>query len=231
MKDEFFLENIRKSKQDGNLHHAFFVCASSQEHLNVFAKNLINEILSYKNSDLNIIEITNQGNNISKESIQKMIKKFSNTTIEEDAKKIYVIKNVEDLSLSAANSLLKFLEEPAKNTYAILLSKNGGNVLDTLVSRCMNINLTNAASENNNNKLIDAFKNSNKNEILLYSMEAKNLDKNIITEQLEAFYDQVVKINFIDRAGDYLDDLDIIKKMPKNISLVDAMLIKIYEVM
>ncbi|KAF5271431.1 hypothetical protein FQR65_LT17609 [Abscondita terminalis] len=44
--------------------------------------------------------------------------------MEEFQKKIYVIANAENLNEAAANSLLKFLEEPTNNTYAILLSND-----------------------------------------------------------------------------------------------------------
>ena len=51
-------------------------------------------------------------------------------------KRIYVIKEAEKLNTSAANTLLKFLEEPADDIIAILLTNNRYKLLDTILSRC-----------------------------------------------------------------------------------------------
>ncbi len=55
-------------------------------------------------------------------------------------KKIYVIESVEDLSLEAANSLLKILEAPPRYLIFILLARST-NILPTILSRCQVIRL------------------------------------------------------------------------------------------
>lgn len=91
---------------------------------------------------------------IKKETVQEIIQAFSYSALEKTGIKVYVINGADLLTLEAANSLLKFLEEPSKNTYAFLLTTNKTKVIDTIKSRCLNVIL-----ENTINKLeIDDFK-------------------------------------------------------------------------
>ncbi|MFO0664321.1 MAG: DNA polymerase III subunit [Polyangiaceae bacterium] len=53
--------------------------------------------------------------------------------------KVFIVRAAEELSLSAANALLKTLEEPGKNTYFILLSSSPDALLPTVRSRTMRI--------------------------------------------------------------------------------------------
>ncbi|WP_338990557.1 DNA polymerase III subunit delta' [Spiroplasma endosymbiont of Seladonia tumulorum] len=92
---------------------------------------------------------------IKKEAIQEIIQTFNYSALEQTGIKVYVINGIDLLTLEAANSLLKFLEEPSKNTYAFLLTTNKTNVIDTIKSRCLNIIL-----ENTTDLLeVDDFKN------------------------------------------------------------------------
>lgn len=50
--------------------------------------------------------------------------------------KVFIIRNVETMTMEAANSLLKTLEEPAANTLLILTTSNLEDNLDTIRSRC-----------------------------------------------------------------------------------------------
>ena len=54
----------------------------------------------------------------------------------ESDKKVYIIHQAEDMTLSAANSLLKTLEEPPSYAIIILLTNNLNKLLSTTVSRC-----------------------------------------------------------------------------------------------
>jgi DNA polymerase-3 subunit delta' len=73
---------------------------------------------------------------IKKEDVQEIVADFTKTPLEEKGILIYIIHLVENMTVEAVNSLLKFLEEPGKNTYAILTSENEARVLPTIVSRC-----------------------------------------------------------------------------------------------
>ncbi|WP_425380026.1 DNA polymerase III subunit delta' [Spiroplasma endosymbiont of Stenodema calcarata] len=84
---------------------------------------------------------------IKKEIIQEIIQVFNYSALEQTGIKVYVINGIDLLTLEAANSLLKFLEEPNKNTYAFLLTTNKTKVIDTIKSRCLNVILENTTSE------------------------------------------------------------------------------------
>ncbi len=64
----------------------------------------------------------------------------------ESSKKIYVIEGAEDLSLEAANSLLRILEEPPHYLIFLLLAR-GLNLLPTILSRCQIIKLMGQSRE------------------------------------------------------------------------------------
>lgn len=73
-------------------------------------------------------------NSIRKPQILELQKEFSKTRVE-PGPKIYIIRNIETINASAANSLLKFLEDPYPDTYAILTSGNINKILPTIISR------------------------------------------------------------------------------------------------
>lgn len=50
--------------------------------------------------------------------------------------KIFILKDIEHLSLDAANALLKTLEEPSADTLLLLTTSQAENVLETIKSRC-----------------------------------------------------------------------------------------------
>lgn len=68
--------------------------------------------------------------------------------------KIVIIKNVEDLHLSAANALLKTLEEPTKRTVIILTANKIKNIPKTILSRVQKINFLPVAKKEIYNYLI-----------------------------------------------------------------------------
>lgn len=87
-------------------------------------------------------------NNIKKEEVSRIIETFSKTAIERKGKVIYIIHLIETLKPVVINGLLKFLEEPGKNTYAFLTTQNEARVLPTIISRCQRLVLR-LSSRNN----------------------------------------------------------------------------------
>lgn len=73
---------------------------------------------------------------ISKENILEIQNRFLHMGLEKGNHKIYVIEQIENAHNNAINSLLKFLEEPPHNTYAILTTRNESKVPETISSRC-----------------------------------------------------------------------------------------------
>lgn len=82
---------------------------------------------------------------IKKEQTDNLQNEFSKKAICSNYK-VYTINDVENLNKSAANSILKFLEEPEEGIIAILVTNNINKVLDTIISRCQVINLNNYIS-------------------------------------------------------------------------------------
>jgi DNA polymerase III subunit delta' len=75
------------------------------------------------------------GLSIKKQQIQDLQQEFSKKGVE-SSRKVYMISDADKMSVSAANSLLKFLEEPNSQTTAFLLSEQPQQLLPTILSRC-----------------------------------------------------------------------------------------------
>lgn len=89
----------------------------------------------------NLIVIEPEGLQVKKEQIMTLQEEFSKTALM-DGPRIYCIRHVDRLTKSAANSLLKFMEEPQnENVHGFLLTENVDDVLPTIVSRSQIINL------------------------------------------------------------------------------------------
>lgn len=76
---------------------------------------------------------------IKKEEVDNIQRRFSLTASSDTGRKVYVITHAENSSLSAMNSLLKFLEEPADNVFAVLTADNIERILPTIRSRCITV--------------------------------------------------------------------------------------------
>ena len=85
------------------------------------------------------------------DDIRRIEEKFSQTSINQLGIKIYIINLIENLRPNEANALLKFLEEPLDNTYAILTTENEYSILPTILSRTEIVRFSSV----NKNDLID----------------------------------------------------------------------------
>ena len=83
---------------------------------------------------VNVFHIVADGKTIKKEQIAFLQTEFSKVAAEDGAK-VYIIEDADKMSLSAANSLLKSLEEPSAATYVLLLTQNKEKLLPTIRSR------------------------------------------------------------------------------------------------
>ncbi len=54
-------------------------------------------------------------------------------------KKVYIVDNADKMGASAANALLKSIEEPPESTVFVLLAPSVGAILPTIVSRCQTV--------------------------------------------------------------------------------------------
>lgn len=78
------------------------------------------------------------GNAIKIDQIRDLQKELAYRGVETN-RKVYIIEQVESLTNQAANSLLKFLEEPHPGTLAILLCEQQHKLLPTILSRLQQI--------------------------------------------------------------------------------------------
>lgn len=81
-----------------------------------------------------VIFVEPDGLSIKKEQIQSIQKESSFSGFESE-KKVFIINQADKMSASAANSLLKFIEEPNKSTVFILITEEVNRMLDTIISR------------------------------------------------------------------------------------------------
>lgn len=80
------------------------------------------------------------GRSIKIEQIENLQKEFTYSGLESN-QKVYIIIGSDTLTLNAANRILKFLEEPSKQTTAIMLTENSQSIIPTIRSRCQIIDL------------------------------------------------------------------------------------------
>ncbi|WP_340640083.1 DNA polymerase III subunit delta' [Bacillus atrophaeus] len=93
-------------------------------------------IESGNHPDLHVVHP--DGLSIKKAQIQALQEEFSKTGLESH-KKLYIISHADKMTANAANSLLKFLEEPNKDTMAVLMTEQPQKLIDTIISRCQTL--------------------------------------------------------------------------------------------
>jgi DNA polymerase-3 subunit delta' len=72
---------------------------------------------------------------ISVDQIRRLVLERASFPPHEGRARVFVMRRAHELSLAAANALLKTLEEPLGNTYFILLTDRGNELLTTILSR------------------------------------------------------------------------------------------------
>jgi DNA polymerase III subunit delta' len=94
--------------------------------------------------DVHMIEP--DGLSIKKQQVEHLQKEFTYRGVE-SGKKVYLVSEADKMTASAANSLLKFLEEPSAPTLAILMTERAGNVLPTIQSRSQQLSFSPLSKE------------------------------------------------------------------------------------
>ena len=186
-----------KNALNGNLSHAYLFDLNNNVYAEKMVLAFIKSILCKEHIDKEeynncykckrideenyseLKKIYPDGQYIKKEQLDELQKNFSTKALESNYR-IYIIYDADKLNTSAANSLLKFLEEPEEGILAILLTNNVNKVLKTISSRCQILN----------------FRQNNVNEFITMN----NIDKEITLHKL-AF--TVFKISDINLVEDY----------------------------
>jgi DNA polymerase III subunit delta' len=102
--------------------------------------------------DIHIVEP--DGLSIKKQQIQLLQEEFSKTGVESN-QKLYMIIHADRMTVNAANSLLKFLEEPHQQTFAILITEQIQKMLPTILSRCQSLSFRPLSNDDLIHKLVE----------------------------------------------------------------------------
>lgn len=161
-----YLENYQKvayrvfsnAIQKNQFSHAYLLSGTSGIPLMSIAKHLAKSLICQNPSPLacckclpciriedenyaDLIILDGKEKTIKKGDIEEITSNYSRTAIEANGKMIYILNLVENMTAEAVNSILKFLEEPGNDIYAILTTENEAKVLPTIVSRTQVIRL------------------------------------------------------------------------------------------
>ena len=240
--------------------HAYLLNVNSLEISFLYAKDLAKSIILqeidkesfeyediiYKidNDEFDDLYVVNPDTiGINNEEINKLLSYMETKSLRENGRRVYIIYGFERLSTLISNKILKFLEEPQENIYAILLTENFEKILPTIVSRCQILNLTFPEKEDNIEKInimkefltnivdkkkkmiayeYDYFSNSFTNRIEFY--EYFELLEKIISNTLSSQYnhlnDNYVCTNLLDYSSktliNMLDTTNRLKCLIKN---------------
>ena len=78
---------------------------------------------------------------IKKDEVSSIETQFEKTAFETKGIMVYILHLVENMTVQAINSILKFLEEPGNQIYAFLTTNNESGILPTIISRCQTLRL------------------------------------------------------------------------------------------
>ncbi|PLR65726.1 DNA polymerase III subunit delta' [Bacillus sp. UMB0893] len=113
-----------------------FFCENPEDYTPCETCRNCKRIHSGNHPDVHLVEP--DGLSIKKWQIQDLQGEFTKTGVE-SSKKLYIISHADKMTANAANSLLKFLEEPNANTMAILMTEQVHQILNTIISRCQTL--------------------------------------------------------------------------------------------
>lgn len=192
MQDKF-IKNVNNAKMSNKLSHAFLIESSSNQNLDFAISYLLAAIFSegdkpdseyfslMQRQTPDIIIYDLDEGKLSKEDALKIQERFNMKALEISNKQVYIIKNIDKATPIVLNSLLKFLEEPSDNIYAIFTTKNKEKVLETIISRTNVYTLKNNDIQTIRNILSESF---NENDVYLISLISD--DEILIQEYLNS---------------------------------------------
>ena len=157
-KQPIIYQTFTNSLKNNTLSHAYLLVGNPGTPLMETAKFLAKTILCDDPSPLacsncitclriesdnypDVMTLDGSKGTIKKEDVLNVEQRFEKTAFETKGIMIYIIHLVENMTVEAVNSMLKFIEEPEAEVYAFLTTNNINNVLPTIVSRCQTLNL------------------------------------------------------------------------------------------
>lgn len=151
--NEQILHHFKQSVLKKRVSHLYLLLGPKGTGKEILAKKMAHMLISKtedehifylidKEEHSNFFHIKKDGLSVKKQQILDLQEEFSKTSLQDGAR-VYVISDIETMSISAANSLLKFMEEPQNSqTYGFLLAKDSDQVLPTIISRSQVIKLS-----------------------------------------------------------------------------------------
>lgn len=106
------------------------------------------------NNHPDVMQVKPDGQSIKVDQIRYLKSEFSKSGIE-SARKVFIIEDAHKMTTGAANSLLKFLEEPEGKVTAFLLTTAKNRLLPTILSRCQNIQFQSSSRSKRQQTLIE----------------------------------------------------------------------------
>jgi len=104
-------------------------------------ENCITCLRVESNNYPDLITFDGSSETIKKKNISEIESRFEKKAFEKKGIMIYILHLVENTTVEAINSILKFLEEPEAQVYAFLTTNNENAILPTIVSRCQLLHL------------------------------------------------------------------------------------------
>ena len=159
-----WLKEIYKNIDFDKLPHGIIISGSKGLGKRLLANEIATKILSKKldSNELALIKSNNHPDffKLDKEKIllhhityrkdkwddekgQRNVNDFLSVTPSISNNKVALILNAQTMNAECQNALLKSLEEPAKNTFIIIVTDRNKSLLDTIYSRCQIINVPN----------------------------------------------------------------------------------------
>ena len=149
------IENVSERITQDNLHHGILFVSEPGSGIEVLCKTVAKRLLCTSDEVLpcgsckacllydaqshpDYHPVTTEKTQIGVDAVRKAIEQV-NQTAQLSSNKVVMIENIETMSESASNALLKTLEEPTNNTYLVLTTNAPQYIMATIKSRCEKI--------------------------------------------------------------------------------------------
>ena len=149
---------IEKNYENNSFSHAYIVEVKNYNNLELFLNYFVSKLLDEDNIDINnngdIYIIKPDNGTIKKNQIDELQKNFFTKSVI-SKRKVYIMYGADKMNDISANSLLKFIEEPENNIFAILITENRFALLKTILSRCQVLRLKSNNLDRNNDDVLN----------------------------------------------------------------------------
>ena len=165
----------------------------------------------------------------------RRVNEFLSKTSFNDGWRVVIIDSADDMNKSAANALLKILEEPPAKTLLLLISHNPGVLLPTIRSRCAKLPLK-ILSDNEVGSLLRRYRSELSEAQIdrIAEISAGSIGRaiNYADENAVGFYDDMCKLLYSKQNYSLYALLDFCDKAtlsPEKFSLTEELLMKFFK--